>query len=429
MQDSEFPISAGGVSSITFLNTMTMSSYALTTTTVGITSGSTLNYKSDISYISEDVNAYNLPISAKVEVSVSLTWSISGSTSISYWFSSDKGNQVPSWGSIDETNSKLIFNTPYLTQPTNYTFTLAEESTEKAVINYRNVNLQINCLVLNWKSCESGSTNRWRTWNDGYAVFSNLKYWEVSEESKGVKNAGIAIKSIVGATIAIIGIASIFNLSSPQDIWSIVNQFQVFMFLLLTGVYFPKDITDLLNGNSIFMFSFSFIGIINLRGFYSIKQQIDFDWDDENLKYIGFNSGSTLINNLSLLILFILIVCIHLIFEWILCSFKHKIEAKSWLKKIFNFLKKLFWLTIYIRLIMQSDLYLLISSFYEMKQMRTRGWNQIFSLIISLFVFVIWIKFMFMAFRVTLINRQSKYNSIVSIWNELFENMKVRYIF
>ena len=73
MQDSEFPISAGGVSSITFLNTMTMSSYALTTTTVGITPGSTLNYKSDISYISEDVNAYNLPISAKVEVSVSLT--------------------------------------------------------------------------------------------------------------------------------------------------------------------------------------------------------------------------------------------------------------------------------------------------------------------------------------------------------------------
>ena len=67
-----------------------------------------------------------------------------------------------------------------------------------------------------------------------------------------------------GLSIFLIIIVSIFNISSPQGIWLIINQFQLYLLLFLTNAYLPPDIQEYLKGFKILLFAFKFININNL---------------------------------------------------------------------------------------------------------------------------------------------------------------------
>ena len=66
------------------------------------------------------------------------------------------------------------------------------------------------------------------------------------------------------------------------------------------------------------MFSFNFISITDYNILSSFKQTFDFNVDNEDLKYIGLSSGSTLINNFSLFLAVIALISLHLITEFLL---------------------------------------------------------------------------------------------------------------
>ena len=70
-----------------------------------------------------------------------------------------------------------------------------------------------------------------------------------------------------GLSIFLIIIVSIFNISSPQGIWLIINQFQLYLLLFLTNAYLPPDIHEYLKGFEILLFAFKFININNLSIF------------------------------------------------------------------------------------------------------------------------------------------------------------------
>ena len=191
MPDSEFPITSGGEASISYNYSPVLASYSLPQATSGVTPVNIESNQSDIFYVVDDINLYGLPISTFLEITVNLTCSVSGSTSISYWLYSLNPSEIPSWCKLDANNSKLLLSIPYLSNPTNYTFQIAEMSTESTTINYRNVKLQVNWMVANWQSWEAGSIYRWSKWLDGYSIYTNLKLWETSQVSATIKRIGI----------------------------------------------------------------------------------------------------------------------------------------------------------------------------------------------------------------------------------------------
>jgi hypothetical protein len=91
-----------------------------------------------------------------------------------------------------------------------------------------------------------------------------------------------------------------------------MNLMQLFMFLVLLGVYLPIPVKDMITSNSFFSLSFS---IPNLRSLYGVGhffEFIDLESKDSILSSLGANSGSTFVNVLSQLLMLLLVLILHL---------------------------------------------------------------------------------------------------------------------
>jgi len=105
--------------------------------------------------------------------------------------------------------------------------------------------------------------------------------------------------------------SSLLSLTSPQSIWLIIGQFQLLMLLLLTGAYIPKFVADYLAGMDYTLFSFSFLKTDKWNFLLYFKSWFDYKQENVMLDFIGIKSGSTLINNLSLIFMFIIMMLLH----------------------------------------------------------------------------------------------------------------------
>ena len=103
--------------------------------------------------------------------------------------------------------------------------------------------------------------------------------------------------SLLCIAVGIVILTSAINQVSPSGLWIMINGYQALMLLLLTGAYFPKPLTDYLSGLNFTLFSFNFVPVLSLPYNKEAKSWIDYDVDNDYLKTIGLNSGSTLINN------------------------------------------------------------------------------------------------------------------------------------
>ena len=72
------------------------------------------------------------------------------------------------------------------------------------------------------------------------------------------------IQTQIYGTYAVIGTVLILCIgmagmgASPQKLWVVLGQFQMFILLLLTSAYVPKNVADYLLGMDYAMFSFQF---------------------------------------------------------------------------------------------------------------------------------------------------------------------------
>ena len=112
---------------------------------------------------------------------------------------------------------------------------------------------------------------------------------------------------------AVIGV-SILNLSSISAIWSLVNQFQLFLLLLLTKTPFPDDVKAMLTGNNLMSFDLSFLPVIKLPVLKQFYSWVEAEQDNSYLLVIGIESQSGVNNNISLVFLLLcLVLCYPLV--------------------------------------------------------------------------------------------------------------------
>ena len=173
---------------------------------------------------------------------------------------------------------------------------------------------------------------------------------------------------------------SLWNVSAPTGLWITMNQFQLIMLLLLTKSNIPKSIVSYLSGLKATTWSFNFIPFKEIPGFDKIVNGLDFRLPDVELKYFGINSGSTFANNFSLICILFIFIAIHSLFLLIHRLLKSKVKSKKiWVKfleKTFQF----FAFSLYIRVMLEANVFLLLSSFSELYHWDTSSLSKIISI-------------------------------------------------
>ena len=392
----------------------TTTAYSLTPYTFSIVGGTQAT--SDVVYHLDDITVSNINSNSHIEVSEDLTWSISGSTTINYSYSSDKGNSIPGWASVDSTNFKLIFDTLPVTSDTSYAFTLAVSTSSDSTLYYSSVFVNVKYVpavwaVINWSSWSNIDGTFWIQWNSGYQLSADNHSWNliptntasstppttssISETSSKSKLGVIVSLAGAGISTAIIGALSIMNYSSPQGIWMVINHFQLLVLLLLTEAYFPADISSFFAGAKLFNFSFNFIPVVELNIFNKFFNLFDFSIEIGYLDTIGLITASVLINWLNFVFSFLIWITFHILFvlahKW---TKSYSKESKTY-RNVINYGYRFFTLWIYIRLILEIYQYLLIWSISEISIFNLSSTYRKISLVFAFLTFVFWLTMKF----------------------------------
>ena len=150
-----------------------VSSPILPSTVTSFTLACNTGYKSNTSYMLDDIVKINVAWNSSLSIPTTFSWIMSGTSTVSVQFSADGGgNPVPSWGIIDLANNYLNFSVPYVSSDTTYSFTIVVTSNEAHTYIYNvGVTLYVqSCKVSNWMACTSSNDSKWATCNSGYTV-------------------------------------------------------------------------------------------------------------------------------------------------------------------------------------------------------------------------------------------------------------------
>ena len=174
------------------------------------------------------------------------------------------------------------------------------------------------------------------------------------------------------------------SLSSPQGLWISVNQLQLILLLLLTGAYFPKQVIDYLESLKFALMSFTFIKFEKLFIFRDVIGYLTFSLKTPDLKHFDINSGCTFHNSFSFTCIIVIIMMFHLVLlsvnYWIIkCS---KTNNSKW-RQFMNKLVKMIAFSVYLRMFLESFLFITLSPAEEIRNVDLSSQNKILSYLIS----------------------------------------------
>ena len=162
---------------------------------------------------------------------------------------------------------------------------------------------------------------------------------------------------------------STMNSTSFASFWSAINQVQLFFLLFLTRAFIPIDIQNVITGGK---FSLNIASYIKFPNFiYSAINKFDFNLTNQTLDLLSIKSNSSLFNITPTIILALAVIPIHLLttlFYYLMPSEAQEGKwkrLKQWITKLMKKLFIMFTFNWYIRYILETNQYVLISCVYE----------------------------------------------------------------
>ena len=308
----------------------------------------------------------------------------------------------------------------------------------------------LNWAAANWLKWLGQSNTTWQTCNSGYNLVSGTWIIQTSNSSSTTSNSssttssasnstepsttsksvGTAIQSMNGATAGFVVVSSILNTSSLSSLWWVFNQMQIFLLLVLSGVYLPIDVENILTGLKFALSPLDYVPLSSIQ-FYSITFSVfDFTLNNITLNAIGIQSESSIFNTFSILLAILHVIPIHLFIIWLRGVTKKFNPTK---KCSFSILLKWIiekWFIImtfgyYIRLLMEMNQLMLISSIYEINRFDTTNMLRIVSLAVAFIVLFVCISMVLSAIYLALSLSPSE-ESKHSKFEEFFSDIKER---
>ena len=360
------------------------------------------------SYQQITTQSYSVSESTTSTQTPNLSCSFSGSTLIIYSLSSYNGAIIPSFVSIDSTTGVLTIAAPSVSISTTYSFYI--DSTISGIsgpvqkiiniaVNKSIVGNYQNCAASNCQKCSSADSIVCTSCNSGYNLNYGSCILDVSEsETSGTaKSLSTSSQAVIG-TIALLSIGlSLTNLSSMASLWSVINQMQIFFLLFLTGAFIPKDIESIITGLKICLNPFSYFQSNSGGDSNFVSNFFDFGLGNSNLEKLGIKSDSTIVNIYSFILSMIIIWVLHLWIKFIQKFLKKESQSGCWTKLLFfvhlalTKLMVLFTFALYIRIILKTNQYILISWIFEIYHFDYYGFKRKASIAIAFLTLIAWL--------------------------------------
>ena len=208
--------------------------------------------------------------------------------------------------------------------------------------------------------------------------------------------ASSTTQAAVGVGTTLSAGTSLMTMSSPVGIFSMMNQFQMLLLIVISGVYLSDGVKATITGMGFSMLNFDFLKLEKIDIFGAFINFFSFDQTNEGLSEIGVTSGNAFINVFKLLFLVFILIIIHILTIPIMLKWRNGKKdslIKKWGDKLFYFLT----FAIYVRLILQSYLIIVLSAISEIAAFVVSDSIKITSFIISwallagiILFFIIW---------------------------------------
>ena len=419
-----------------------------TNMTLTYSQSSTPNYTSDI-YLQANDQSQDYIEEYSGFLSLELSCSTTGVTSIIYSISNYGSSTAPSWVTIDPSTGQLSISTPNVTADTIFSFYVNSNITGVTNPVQKLVKLTVlDWAVANWlkwlgqgnttcQTCSSGYNLTSGTWIIQTSISSNTTSNSSSttsstsnstEPSTTSKSVGTAMQAMNGATAGVVIVSSTLNMSSLSSLWWVFNQMQIFLLLILSGVYLPIDVKNIITGLKFAMSPLDYIQFNKIKIYNFAFSVFDFTLSNITLDSIGIQSDSSIFNNLSILFAILHMIPIHLLIIWFRSVTKRFSPTK---KCSFTFILKWLiekWFIImtfgyYIRVFMEMNQLMLISSIYEINKFNTTDRLRIVSLAVAFIVLIICISIVWFAIYLALSFNPSE-DSKHSKFKEFFSGIK-----
>jgi hypothetical protein len=120
--------------------------------------------------------------------------------------------------------------------------------------------------------------------------------------------------SVVAVTAGLNSANVMTGMSSYQNVWSLVNQFQLYQTIILIGVYLPEELIKFWTDLAFSTFNFGFVTSLGAPDPAEILgSEFDFEQEKKMYKRVGVTSSSLFVNETYFVIVFFLIILIDLL--------------------------------------------------------------------------------------------------------------------
>ena len=308
---------------------------------------------------------------------------------------------------VDSSSGLLKISAPNVTSETMFPFYISSAISGASTPVLKLIKITIvKWTVVNWIKCLGQSSSVWQTWSSGYSLNSGT--WatltpqnsstsntnNTTEQSTTSKALGTSIQSINGGTAAMVAASSILNTSSLSSLWWVFNQMQLFLLLMLSGVYLPIDVKNIITGLKFALSPLDYIPFKNVKIYSMTVEVFDFNLSNVDLEPLGLVSDSSIFNSFSLVLTILHMIPIHFIVICLRrvmkrcnpnkrCSFTG--ISKCIIEKCFIILT----FGYYIRLLLEMNQLMLISSISEIRELNSSNKFRIISLSVAAIILII----------------------------------------
>lgn len=168
----------------------------------------------------------------------------------------------------------------------------------------------------------------------------------------------------MGTTALAVIIASVFADDAPQGIWAMLHCLQLWLLVPLIAKFIGSKLKNLILASGFAIFNFSFFRIHEWSMFESLVDKMSFEQRNEYLEALGMNTGSVFVNNLGQLFVIFLMFLAYLILR--ILSHWTK-DSESRISKFINKLHHMYTYSVFIRIIIETYVFLLVGSLFEVR--------------------------------------------------------------
>ena len=452
----------GGTDDITSESLETLSSISPidVTTPSPLYSNLTVTYVQGPIYASDVVfqvidESINVAENISSQVTPAITYSISGTTAISYSIV-NYITPAPSWVTINSSTGVLNILTPDVSSDTEFDFYINSAVTGIASPVQKLIKLTVlNWISLNWQKWISTSGSIWDIWNSGY--YSNSGVWGTSPpnsnssqnsssqssnsssqssntSSNTAQTLSTVIKSVVGAIVGCVVLASFMNSSSIASLWMTINQLQVSFLLLLTRAFIPEDVQTIIEGWDFASNIYEYIPFRNLSISSKLLHSFEFNLTNSMLDPLKISFDSSIANTYSIILSFIATILFYI---WI-CLLR--LWSKSWrdnrncIIRFVNWLiKKIFIMmtfSYFIRNMLEILQFVLISSINEIYENDTSTSLRLTSFIYAIILVLLFLSMLLFVLYLTLSSyrlKKDEHNMLEEFFRGLNINKKSKF--